>query len=599
MKSAYVIPFTRLPRALRGFDYRIPESIKSLIVPGSVVEIPLRNKKIWGYVEKIHVSSFDNLKPIYKTGNPPSYVSQKNRKLIQWFSEYYFVSQGTAALQWAPFFLKTHIPLCYCESERPKEDSQNGSHAAAQYTLKNDSIEHIEQEITDAASRDGQVLILAPTIAETEQLKKKLEKKYAQSLAIIHSALGAKEFRDNTAKAAQGLASIIVGTRIAIFTPIKNVSTIFITQSDRDEYKQYDANPRYDARCTALQRGTVEGAQIIFSSSALRFEEISAANENGKGIACKIIDLHEDFRNKNFSFISAELQEKIEKTIGNKKTAALILNRTGYSRMVSCATCQYVFSCEQCNSIPRYSSLHASLMCSQCKIASDMPARCPACKGYEYVFPGLGIEKIISYIKKIFGEHAMSSIAVDTAFAFQQKEIPNLGLLGCIAADPVLSLSNFRSSEQQWQSYARCIRLALARHAEVLIQAITPGSVFIKSLAQGDYQSFAKNELAMRKNGNWPPYTRLIKILPTSSHKNNSAALDATFSSIERLKKNPTMPNYTVVPLSKQKRNKQWTEALIKLHIPFEYASPLPPPLREYLKNLPEWLVVDIDPVEL
>ncbi|MBI4272291.1 hypothetical protein HY621_00350 [Candidatus Uhrbacteria bacterium] len=602
MESAFVIPFARLPRTLGGFDYKIPLSLKEKIIEGSIVQISLRNKKLWGFVEAIRPSRYPSLKPIIDVASPERIVRRQDRELIRWFSDYYCVSRGTAALQWAPFFQQPYKSLSVVSSwlYEPKE---NQKPTLLRAVFEKDKMAFVVDMIEYALGRHGQILILLPTISEVKRIAQQLKNSYPD-LICIHSGLKTRVLRDQSIHASEGRAPIVIGTRLAVFTPLPALACIVLDGQERMEYKQYDANPRYDARDVALQRAKIEGIKMVFSSVAPRLEEMEEKHifeekKYGGSISCQIIGLEEEFRNKNYSFISDALRKKIEETVEKKKTVSLILNRTGYSRMVSCTTCQYVFSCEECKGIPRYSSSHAVLICSKCDLTSDIPAQCPACRGHDYTFPGLGIEKILSSIIKIFGEGIGSSLTVETSFAFQQREISNLGLLGFIACDPILSLSDFRSWERQWQSYGQCIQRGIAQSAEILIQAISPSNIFIQSLARLDYDAFTRAELLVRKKGNWPPYSQLIKIMPTSAGKKTAISFDALLEDIKSLQKNPAMPPYSVMPLSKKEKQTSWTEALIKIHSLHTPLTPLPVPLKEYIKKLPEGVIVDIDPVEI
>ncbi len=602
MESAFVIPFIRLPRALGGFDYEIPFSLKESVRPGSIVQIPLRNKKIWGFVEEIRPSRYPSLKPIIAVADPQRMISASDRALMKWFSDYYGVSRGTGALQWAPFFLQPyHSSLAFAASLTASEQDQKPT--LVRYVLQKDRMATMVNMIEYAQEKQGQILILLPTISEVERTAQQLKNLYSD-LICINSGLKSSVLRAQSIQASEGTVKIIIGTRLAVFTPLPALVCIVLDGQERMEYKQYDANPRYDARDVALQRTKIEGIKVIFSSVAPRLEEMEAKHifeekkYDGK-ITCQVIGLEEEFCNKNYSFVSDALRIKIEETIAKKKTVSLILNRTGYSRMVTCTSCQYVFSCEQCSNIPRYSSSNATLVCSQCDMARDIPTRCPVCQGHEYTFPGLGIEKIFSSIKKIFGIDISSSLIVETSFAFQQRDISNLGLLGFISCDPILSLSDFRSWERQWQSYGQCIGRAISQDAEILIQAMVPSNIFIQSLAHLDYDAFVKAELLTRKQGNWPPYSRLIKIMPTSTGKKNNASFDTILADVKNLKGNPAMPAYSVMPLSKREKQKQWTEVLIKINSPYKHGTALPSPLKDYIKKLPEGVIVDIDPVEI
>lgn len=602
MKSAFVIPFARLPRVLEGFDYEIPIPLKESVRQGSIVQIPLRNKKIWGFVEAIRPSRYPSLKSIIAVSDPPRIIRETDRTLMEWFSDYYGVSRATGSLAWAPFFLHPYRS-CQTTTSLFNTQQEHKKTTLVRYLCEEDRLAHLVSMIEYAQDRQGQILILIPTIGEVESTAQQLRNFYPD-IVCIHSGLTTKVLRERSMNAAQGETQIIIGTRLAVFAPLATLRCIVLDKEERMEYKQYDANPRYDTRDVALSRAKSEGIKIVFSGVAPRLEEIEAKNmfdekKYERQISCQVIALEEEFRNKNYSFISDALQKKIGETMQRKKTVSLILNRTGYSRMVACKTCQYIFSCERCSTVPRYSSQNAALICSQCDAVRDIPSRCPVCQGHEYTFPGLGIEKILTSIKKIFPDDNESSLTVETSFAFQQRDISNLGLLGFIACDPILSLSDFRSSERQWQSYGQCIEKAASQDAEIILQAIIPSSTFIQSLARLDYDSFAKAELATRKQGGWPPYSRLIKILPKSAHKKNDDSFDKILFAIRSLKENPSMSPYSVMPLSKSKKNKQWTEALIKIHSPYKQGDPLPGPLKEYIKKLPEHMIVDIDPVEL
>ncbi|MBI2484256.1 hypothetical protein HYV71_03675 [Candidatus Uhrbacteria bacterium] len=625
MKAAYIIPLTRLPSHLEGFDYSIPSDAENTIREGGIVEVLLRNRKTMGIVYYIHESDQRALKPITQVMPPKCAISYQDLQLIKWLSSWYAVSPNAAALQMAPFLYGTygiakdeHVhSLRSAESDYKR--SNNLQPVLSYSPSRDERIEYYRRTIQEYTIAGMQTLILCPTIASVYQLARELSQSITRErLAIVHSALGKPAFRKNAQALRDGTALVGIGTRMLVFAPCSSLGYVIMHDSERIEHKQYDSNPRVDGRIVAVAKASIENAQICFSSTAPRLEEWHQRNqfflsqEIPAQIHASVVNLTDELRNENYSFISDHLIARIEQTIREQKKTYLVVRGSGYSRLVMCASCSYLFPCVSCDRLPRYSQTTACLECSACSVSQQLPAVCPQCKGSEYKFPGIGREKIISYIKKQFPRSSVGeasklnkqsrevfSITIGTAYSFLdtvQTHSP-FGLLAFVAADPVLSMEDVRACERQWQASAACMSLAASLEADIVIQSFRPHSRFIQTLAKMDFETFARDELVARKECKQPPYVRIIRVFQSSRAQVTKEMFAEVKSRLEAIVQKSTSPRISINEIAVKRKNRDVKELVITVEMSYHPSHLLPDELLKTLRSLPNGFMHDIDPL--
>jgi|GEM_PF-4607120 len=613
MKAAYIIPLTRLPSHLEGFDYSIPADAETIITAGSIVEVLLRNRKTKGVVFKIHDNATHTLKPVGRVMQPECAISQNDLRFLEWFSSYYAVSLSVAALQMAPFLDGTYGNA---DSEQRSNAQQPTLVYSPSYFQRIDECRRIIQELKE---QNKQTLIICPTIASVCMLTHELSDTVPDGrIAVIHSGLGKPLFRKNAQALRDGTALVGIGTRMLSFAPCASLGSVILHDAQRQEHKQYDSHPRCDSRVVALARANVEGARAYISSAAPRLEEWVEKDTNfthqelPAHTTATVIDLSDEMRNENYSFISDHLAGLIEKNLHEQKKSFLVLSAKGYSRLVMCAACSYIFTCDSCKGLPRYSKSAASLMCAACSASQPLPGSCPQCKGMRYAFPGLGREKIVSYLRQLFpdasiGEMAASrkqtnstpSITIGPASLYSDysHEYSPLGLLGFIAGDPVISMADIRATERQWQADAACISVASSQKADIVIQSFNSRSRFIQTLAKMDFSSFATDELAIRHDCKQPPFSRIVRVFPSARAKVSDADFKEVKSRFETIARSSSQPRIAIAETISQKSKESHKELVITIDMRYHPLQLLPDSLLKTLRSLPKGFLHDIDPL--
>ncbi|MBI4250560.1 hypothetical protein HY622_03150 [Candidatus Uhrbacteria bacterium] len=613
MKAAYIIPLTRLPSHLEGFDYSIPADVETIITAGSIVEVHLRNRKTKGIVFKIHDSAIQTLKPIGKVMPPECAISQSDLQFLEWFSSYYAVSLSVAALQMTPFLDGTYGNA---DNEQRSNTQRPTLVYSPSYHLR---IDHYRQTIQELQGQNKQVLIICPTIASVYMLTRELSDTFPENqIAVVHSGLGKPLFRKNAQTLRDGTALIGIGTRMLSFAPCASLGAVILHDAERQEHKQYDSHPRSDSRVVAFARATIEGARAYITSAAPRLEEWVEKDKSliyqelPADINTTVIDLSDEMRNENYSFISDHLAGLIEKNLREQKKSFLVLSAKGFSRLVMCAACSYIFTCDSCKGLPRYSKTTSSLICSTCSASRPLPETCPQCKGMHYIFPGLGREKIVSYLRQLFphtsigeatvsGKEANSMPSIAIGYASLYSDYPHayspLGLLGFIAADPVISMADIRATERQWQADAACMSVASSQKADIVIQAFNSRSRFIQTLAKMDFPSFASNELAIRQGCKQPPFSRIVRVFPSARAKVSDADRMEVRSRFEKIASSSPQPFITITESTSQKSKGELKELVMTIEMRYHPLQLLPDSLLKTLRSLPKGFLHDIDPL--
>ena len=399
-----------------------------------------------------------------------------------------------------------------------------------------------------AAGRSA--LLLVPEIALTPQLLGKLTAHFGKTVAVLHSSLRVGERYDEWRRIEQGQARVVVGTRSAVFAPVRDPAVIILDEEQEHTYKSENA-PRYHAREIALYRGARAGALVLLGSATPSIETMYLAKSgvyslyelrtryNGRALpAARIIDMKQELRAGNDLDLSRELEEGVRDAVIAGKQSILFLNRRGNSRFLVCMECGEVPSCPRCSVHLTYHSANRRLMCHYCGYSEPAHARCSKCGGAMKAV-GSGTQKVEQELKALFPDTKVLRMDADTVAAsggheamlqrFQKERIPILlgtqmvakgldfplvTLVGVIDADMSLYVDNFRAAETTFSLITQVVGRS-GRGADegcAMIQTMTPDHPVIRLAAEQDYDGFYALELQMRKIRNCPPFSDLFTI---------------------------------------------------------------------------------------
>lgn len=393
-------------------------------------------------------------------------------------------------------------------------------------------------------------IMLVPEISLTTQMVNRLYNSFGSDIAILHSGLSDGEKYDEYTKINDGLVHVVVGTRSAIFAPLKNIGLIIIDEEHSTTYKQ-DTTPRYNAIDIAKWRCNFNNASLILGSATPSLEsyargekdvyKLLTLNKRVGNISLptvKLVDMREEMKKRNMLF-SDELKTNIINTLNKREQVMILLNRRGYSTFVSCQSCGYTYKCPHCEITLTYHKNSNNLRCHYCGYTKIFNSICPNCKEDAVRSFGSGTEKIELELKKLFptarilrmdrdttikkGSHEKYikmieneevDIIVGTQMISKGLDFPLISLVGIINADETLNIPDFRSNERTFsllnQVSGRAGRSGI--ESNVIIQTFNPDNKLFEFIKNNDYKSFYKYEMNIRKKLKYPPYYYLVSL---------------------------------------------------------------------------------------
>ncbi len=411
-------------------------------------------------------------------------------------------------------------------------------------------------ELIEKAVESGkQAIVLIPEIALTYQTVVRFYQRFGDRVSILNSKMSAGERYDQFERAKNGELDVMIGPRSALFTPFSNLGFIIIDEEHETSYKS-ETIPRYHARETAIERARMAGASVVLGSAtpsldsyykAMQGEytllELEKRIEEKPLPACEIIDLREELKQGNRSILSGRLEELIKDRLASRQQVMLFINRRGMAGFVSCRSCGHVLKCPHCDvSLSQHNN--GKMVCHYCGYEEPVPKTCPEC-GSKYISGfKAGTQKIEEIVKKRFPEARVLRMDFDTtrnksgyekilsAFANQEADIligtqmivkghdfPNVTLVGVLAADLSLYVSDFHAAERTFQLLTQAAGRAGRGKlpGEVVIQTYSPAHYCIQLASQQDYAQFYEAEIQCRSLMGYPPCGHMMVMLVASS----------------------------------------------------------------------------------
>ncbi len=392
---------------------------------------------------------------------------------------------------------------------------------------------------------DGkQALVLVPEIGLTPQLVERFQSRLDASLCVIHSGLTANERLEAYRTARNGQASIILGTRSAVFTPLKNAGAIIVDEEHDTSFKQQEGF-RYSARDLAVARAKRLNIPVVLGSATPSLESLGNTRDGRyellelpqrPGAArpphVTLIDLRMHAGREG---LSTPMLFAIDKHLKAGGQVLLYLNRRGYAPAFFCSQCGWIASCSRCDARMTYHRLDNILRCHHCDAQQKPVSACPECDEDVHAV-GQGTERVEELLARQFagypiarmdrdklrkkGElesvlHAVKTgetrILIGTQMLTKGHHFPDVTLVGILNADQGLFGTDFRSSERLAQTIVQVSGRAgrAERPGAVFIQTEFPEHPLLQLLVNEGYQTFADAALAERKAAHWPPFASL------------------------------------------------------------------------------------------
>ncbi|MES2770856.1 MAG: primosomal protein N', partial [Pseudomonadota bacterium] len=572
----------------RLFDYAIPEGWKlSQADLGRRVRVPFgRQSKIGIIVNLLRESALapTKLKLLEEVLTDLPALPAEWFALTQFCSSYYQAPLGQVMLSTLPIpFRRTHSP----KKTRQHKDSLGKTAKKAAPTLTTEQravLESIAQSgpgfhayllhgvtgsgktevylrlIASSLASEQQVLLLVPEINLTPQLEERIASRFPDAqLVSLHSDLTESRRARHWRSAFEGKARIILGTRLAIFTPLPDLGLIIVDEEHDSSFKQQDGI-RYSARDIAVFRAKQRDIPIVLGSATPSLESWANANEDRRRVRYTLLHLEQraiaqaqlptvrciDTRlEKLQNGFSAALLTAIEQRLLRGEQSLIFLNRRGYAPVLACAACSWISRCQRCAANLVLHLADRRLRCHHCGCEKTIPSSCPDC-GNQDVHPfGRGTQRIEAVLTELFPKARIlrvdrdsaknrkqwealvekiyagqADILIGTQMLAKGHDFPKLTLVGALASDSALFSADWRAAErlfsQLMQVAGRAGRAELP--GEVLIQTEFANHPLYAALVRHDYASFAKQQLTERAQAGFPPYSYQAMLRAEAPH---------------------------------------------------------------------------------
>lgn len=404
--------------------------------------------------------------------------------------------------------------------------------------------------IDDVLAEGKSAILLIPEISLTFQIVRRLIARYGKDLAVLHSGLTERERYDTSRLIALGKKRVVVGTRSAVFAPVKNLGIIIIDEEQENTYKS-EMNPRYSAIDAAEFIAMKSKSLLLLASATPSFESFHKAESgritkstltqrfNGQPLPEIIVaDMHNEVMAGNRSIYSSVLLREIEKNIKSGEQSILFLNRRGYNSFVSCLSCGEPVKCPYCGIALSYHKNANRLMCHYCSYSTDVPKSCDKCGSELIKYKGAGTQKAEDELLRIFPELRIQRMDADTVTGKTDRDdilnsvknnecdillgtqmitkgldFSNVTLVGVLMADMSLYSSDFRAYEKTFSLITQVVGRAgrAEKHGRAVVQTFSPTHRVLKYSFNQDYEAFYNNEMALRRTLIYPPYCDLCQ----------------------------------------------------------------------------------------
>lgn len=577
------------------YHYKIPESLAQKAQIGAQVLIPFGRRREIGYiVGLLEKTTIKGIKEIVKVTSEYPLFTKEQVDLARWLADYYYsffitalrmvMPPGTAGLESRKTSTSSVESLKVVSSKQQKknllstDDSrlttyqvQSHLHPTEEQKKALDMInsavdanqpekillygitgsgktEVYLQAIEHVLKQGKSAIVTVPEIGLTPQLIQRFRGRFQDHIAVLHSHMTVKQRILEWERVASGEASIVLGTRSAIFAPVKNLGLIVIDEEYEMTYKQ-EKSPRYHVREVAFKLSEQYQAVVIMGSATPSIETYyhAESGEYKRIVLPRRIDDRPlppveviDMREGKDYLLSKRLRKELKETLSKGEQAILFINRRGYFTFVMCRECGFTIECPKCSVSLTYHSGDRKLRCNRCGFSSEAPIICPRCQSSSIKYFGTGTQRIEKEVAEVFpaarilrydrdtvskrGSHEVffsafaqgkADVLVGTQMVTKGLDVANVTLVGVVSADTALQLPDFRAAEHTFQLLTQVAGRAGRHHlpGKVIIQTYSPEHYAIQAAAKHDYEEFYKQEISHREEVGYPPFSKLVSLL--------------------------------------------------------------------------------------
>jgi len=557
------------PVNIGPLTYRCPDAFLKTITPGMAVSAPLKNKITKGIVMgKSPAVPSGHIKEIQEIHGDSPVLSDRMVKLLKWMSEYYIAEQGLVLKNMLPKEAFTRVKkrntkvLSHALSENAHgEDNvpkvievNNNLIADLTKSFKKDTYKAFLLHAPSSSCEDSlltrilpetsNVIILVPEVSLVNNLYLLLNRSFGERVCLFHSELSRGQRSESISRILSGHSDIVLGTRSAVFAPLKKVSFIAVLHEHSSSYKQ-ENSPCYNARDIAVMRGYLEKAVVLLSSISPSIESFYNCRSgkytllnlsfDTKRPRVKLIDMRYEKHIK--PYLSKTITDAAARHIKNNKRIIFAINRRGHSTLLQCMDCSHIEECPACRIPIVFHKQDMSMKCHYCGYTlSKVPESCSKCRGFNMQLLGAGTQRVQEDLEALLG---IKALRLDSDRAKKKSEVEALigatftdanriiigtklmtkrlgsdsrfAMAAILNTDLYLNLPDFRSAEKSYQEILSIID-KIDPDGEVFIQTRMPQNYLYKCLKTYDYNSFFKEELERRRDLSYPPFSKLLLI---------------------------------------------------------------------------------------
>jgi primosomal protein N' (replication factor Y) len=432
------------------------------------------------------------------------------------------------------------------------------------------------QAIAPRLQAGQSALVLVPEIGLTPQLTDRFRQRFGQRVRVYHSSLSDGERYDTWRQLLSGEPQVIIGTRSAVFLPVPHLGLIVLDEEHDSSFKQDQPAPTYHARRVAQWRSQLQDCPLVLGSATPALESWQAAGQASPAVGdleddgeipsdgekqgaiadylalpkrvedrphppIDVVDMRQELKAGHKSIFSRRLKQALTAMQEAGGQGILFIHRRGHSRFVSCRSCGHVMECPHCDVSLAYHQPHENanptLRCHYCGYGQVHPPNCPAC-GSPYLkhfgsgtqrveqalareFPDLRCLRFDSDTTRTKGSHRAllarfaqgeADLLVGTQMITKGIDLPQVTLVGIVAADGLLYMADYWAGERAFQILTQVAGRAGRgdQLGQVILQTYTPDHPVVEAVQRQDYATFATEELAARRDLAYPPYGRLV-----------------------------------------------------------------------------------------
>jgi len=408
--------------------------------------------------------------------------------------------------------------------------------------------------LKEALTRGLQGIVLVPEIALTPQTAQRFEKRLGRErVAVLHSHVTDGERAEAWRDIRAGKIDVVIGARSALFAPLPRLGIVVIDEEHENAFKQ-DSTPRYHARDVALKLAELTGAVLVLGSATPSLETLYLARRGRmqhllltERVGARpmppvlVIDMNrENQEQQRYAYLSRALTEALDATLRRGEQAILFMNRRGYATVITCLRCGHTEKCAQCDITMTSHKKTNTIVCHYCSAEKPVPEICAGCGAPRLKHWGMGTERVEAEVKRLFPmarvarmdsdtmtqrtaylealgnfRAGQTDVLVGTQMIAKGLDFPNVTLVGVVNADTALHMPDFRSRERTFQLLAQVSGRAGRgeKGGRVIVQTHLPQDPAVRAASRHDFETFAREELQERAAYQYPPFTRLARVL--------------------------------------------------------------------------------------